>query len=38
MLNLSSHTVNTYLRSAEQKLDVVNRVQAVTAACRLPII
>nr|WP_246779634.1 hypothetical protein [Rhizobium sp. BK313] len=26
------------MRSAEQKLDVVNRVQAVTAACRLPII
>jgi hypothetical protein len=38
ILNLSSRTVNAYLRSAEQKLGVVNRVQAVTAACRLPVI
>lgn len=38
ILDLSSHTVNSYMRSAIEKLDVVNRVQAVATACRLRLI
>ncbi|MBZ9791940.1 LuxR C-terminal-related transcriptional regulator [Rhizobium sp. 3T7] len=35
---LSSHPVNTYLRSAMGRLDVVNQIQAVAATCCLRLI
>lgn len=34
ILNISSHTVVSYLKSAMRKLDSVNRMQAVARACR----
>lgn len=35
ILNISSHTVVSYLKSAMRKLDAVNRMQAIARACRL---
>lgn len=35
ILNISSHTVVSYLKSAMRKLDSVNRMQAIARACRL---
>lgn len=34
ILDISAHTVATYLKSAMRKLDAVNRMQAVARACR----
>ncbi|QLF71116.1 autoinducer binding domain-containing protein [Peteryoungia desertarenae] len=34
ILNISSHTVVSYLKSAMRKLEAVNRMQAVARACR----
>ncbi|MNL69341.1 HTH-type quorum sensing-dependent transcriptional regulator VjbR [compost metagenome] len=34
ILNISSHTVVSYLKSAMRKLDSVNRMQAIARACR----
>lgn len=34
ILNISGHTVVSYLKSAMRKLDAVNRMQAVARACR----
>jgi DNA-binding CsgD family transcriptional regulator len=38
ILNLSSHTVTAYLKTAMRKLDVSTRVQAVVMAYRLKLL
>lgn len=38
ILNISAHTVVSYLKSAMRKLDSVNRMQAIARACRMRLI